>query len=587
MDSAGVHLRHSPARETAIASSRLPQRGNISVYRIMTENKLQIIPLGGLGEFGKNCMAIRWQDDIFVIDAGLMFPDEELLGVDVVVPDITYLIENRKHVRGIVLTHGHEDHIGGLPWILSELQVPVYGTEFTLAYVEGKLEEHNLLDDSEMIEMIPGEAFSLGIFKITPIRVTHSLVDCVALAIETPAGVVIHSGDFKIDLSPPDGRPFDLHAFAEYGKKGVLALLQDSTNVDRRGHTPSERAVKPALDEVFARTKKRLFFSCFSSSIHRIRIASDLAAAHGRKIAIVGRSMQNSFEIAQDFNYLEVPDQQLIAPGQIKDYPADKVFVFISGTQGEPMSALTRAALDNHRQVKIESDDTVVLSSRVIPGNEKSIFRMIDHLYRRDAHVIYDDGTAGLIHVSGHASQDELRLLLHLLKPKFFVPIHGDYRHLKLHAELAAELGVVEKILLLENGDVLELTRDSARKNGKVAAGRVCIDAGSTAGVVEDVVIRDRRHLSEGGIVLPILAINQTTGRVESVPEIVTRGFAAGEEALIEQARQVVGATLENSSAEEKADYGVIKEKIRQDLKRYIQKNTSRRPLIMPVILEI
>lgn len=553
----------------------------------MTENKLQIIPLGGLGEFGKNCMALRWLDDIFVIDAGLMFPDEELLGVDVVVPDITYLIENRNHVRGIVLTHGHEDHIGGLPWILSELQVPVYGTEFTLAYVEGKLEEHNLLDDTDMIEMVPGEPFSLGIFKIMPIRVTHSLVDCVALAIETPAGLVIHSGDFKIDLSPPDGLPFDLHAFAEYGKRGVLALLQDSTNVDRRGHTPSERAVRPALDEIFARTKKRLFFSCFSSSIHRIRIASDLAAAHGRKIAIVGRSMQNSFEIAQDFNYLEVPDQQLIAPGQIKDYPADKVCAFISGTQGEPMSALTRAALDNHRQVKIEPDDTVVLSSRVIPGNEKSIFRMIDHLHRRDAKVIYDDGTAGLIHVSGHASQDELRLLLHLLKPKFFVPIHGDYRHLKLHAELAAELGVVEKTLLLENGDVLELTRDSARINGKVAAGRVCIDAGSTAGVVEDVVIRDRRHLSESGIVLPILAINQTTGRVESIPEIVTRGFAGGEESLIEQARQVVGATLENSSLEEKADYGVIKEKIRQDLKRYIQKNTSRRPLIMPVILEI
>jgi ribonuclease J len=553
----------------------------------MTENTLQIIPLGGLGEFGKNCMAMRWQDDIFVIDAGLMFPDEELLGVDVVVPDITYLIENRKRVRAIVLTHGHEDHIGGLPWILSELQVPVYGTEFTLAYVEGKLEEHNLLDETEMIEMIPGESFSLGIFKITPVRVTHSLVDCVALAIETPAGLVIHTGDFKIDLTPPDGRPFDLHAFAEFGKKGVLALLQDSTNVDRRGHTPSERAVRSDLDEVFARTKRRMFFSCFSSSIHRLRIATDLAAAHGRKIAIAGRSMQNSFEIAQDFNYLDVPESQFIATGQVKDYPPEKVCVLISGTQGEPMSALTRAAVDNHRQVKIDSGDTVVLSSRVIPGNEKSIFRMIDHLHRRDAHVVYDDGNAGLIHVSGHASQDELRLILHLLKPKFFIPIHGDYRHLKLHAEMAAELGVVEKIHLLENGDVLELTRDSARKNGRVAAGRVCIDAGSTAGVVNDVVIRDRRHLSESGIVLPILAINQTTGQIESIPEIVTRGFAGGEDSLIEQARQVVGATLESSSAEEKADYGVIKEKIRQDLKRYIQKNTSLRPLILPVILEI
>jgi ribonuclease J len=553
----------------------------------MNDGTLQIIPLGGLGEFGKNCLALRWQDDIMVIDAGLMFPDEELLGIDVVVPDITYLLEHRKKVRGIVLTHGHEDHIGGLPWILSELQVPVYGTEFTLAYVEGKLEEHRLLEETELIEMVPGETFSLGIFKITPVRVTHSLVDCVALAIETPAGLVIHSGDFKIDLTPPDGRPFDLHAFAEYGKRGVLALLQDSTNVDRRGHTPSERAVRPALDEVFARTKQRLFFSCFSSSIHRIRIASELAAAHGRKLCITGRSMQNSFEIAQDYNYLDVPDHQMIAPGQLKDYPADKVCVLISGTQGEPMSALTRAAVDNHRQVKIDAGDTVVLSSRVIPGNEKSIYRMIDHLYRRDANVIYDDGTAGLIHVSGHASQDELRLILHLLKPRYFVPIHGDYRHLKLHAELATQLGVVEKVHLLENGDVLELTKNSARKAGKVPVGRVCIDAGSTAGVVEDLVMRDRRHLSESGIVLPILAINQGTGRVESIPEIVTRGFAAGEESLIDGARQVVSATLDGSSAEEKADYGVIKEKIRQDLKRYIQKNTSRRPMILPVILEI
>ncbi len=553
----------------------------------MNDSTLQIVPLGGLGEFGKNCLALRWQDDIMVIDAGLMFPDEELLGIDVVVPDITYLLEHRKMVRGIVLTHGHEDHIGGLPWILSELQVPVYGTEFTLAYVEGKLEEHRLLEETELIEMVPGETFSLGIFRITPVRVTHSLVDCVALAIETPAGLVIHSGDFKIDLTPPDGRPFDLHAFAEYGKRGVLALLQDSTNVDRRGHTPSERAVRPALDEVFARTKQRLFFSCFSSSIHRIRIASELAAAHGRKLCITGRSMQNSFEIAQDYNYLDVPDHLMIAPGQLKDFPAEKVCVLISGTQGEPMSALTRAAVDNHRQVKIDAGDTVVLSSRVIPGNEKSIYRMIDHLYRRDANVIYDDGTAGLIHVSGHASQDELRLILHLLKPRFFVPIHGDYRHLKLHAELATQLGVVEKVHLLENGDVLELTKNSARKAGKVPVGRVCIDAGSTAGVVEDLVMRDRRHLSESGIVLPILAINQGTGRVESIPEIVTRGFAAGEESLIDGARQVVSATLDGSSAEEKADYGVIKEKIRQDLKRYIQKNTSRRPMILPVILEI
>jgi ribonuclease J len=552
----------------------------------MADAKLQIIPLGGLGEFGMNCLAVRWQNDIIVIDAGLMFPETELLGVDIVVPDISYLVENREHVRGIILTHGHEDHIGGLPWILSELNVPVYGTEFTLAYVEGKLEEHKMLDDTELIEIAPGAKFALGPFTIEAIRVTHSLVDCVALAIETPVGVIVHTGDFKIDLSPPDGKAFDLHRFAEYGKRGVLALLQDSTNVDRPGYTPSEWAVKPRLDEIFSRTKKKLFFSCFSSSIYRIRIAMDLAHTHGRKVAVVGRSMVESSEVAQDLGYLDIPPGLLIHPGQIGDHAPEDVMILISGTQGEPMSALSRAAVDNHKHARILPGDTVVLSSRVIPGNEKSIYRVIDHLYRRDANVIYDDGASGLIHVSGHASQEEQRLMINLLKPKFFIPVHGDYRHLKKHAELAQSIGVVDLALVIENGDVLELDRANARKAAKVTAGRVCIDSGSAGDVVEDIVIRDRRHLSEDGFVLPILTINKLTGKVEKQPEVFTRGFVA-DDGLMEAARQVVVQTLETSSAEEKADYGVIKEKIRIDLKRYIQKNSSRRPLIMPVILEI
>jgi ribonuclease J len=534
-----------------------------------------------------NCMALRYKDDIIVIDAGLMFPESELLGVDIVVPDITYLIENKSSVRAIILTHGHEDHIGGLPWILSELNnVPVYGTEFTLAYVDGKLEEH-ALDDVELVEMIPGEKFTLGAFTVEPIRVTHSLVDCVALAVETPVGVIVHTGDFKIDLSPPDGKAFDLHRFAEYGKRGVLALLQDSTNVDRPGYTPSEWAVKPRLDEIFGRTKKKLFFSCFSSSIYRIRIATELARLHNRKVAIVGRSMLESSEIAQDLGYLELPPSLIIHPGQVNDYPPDQVMILISGTQGEPMSALSRAAVDNHKHAHIAAGDTVILSSRVIPGNEKSIFRVIDHLCRRDADVIYDDGSNGLIHVSGHASQEEQRLMINLLRPKFFIPVHGDYRHLKKHAQMAQSLGVVDLAMVLENGEILELDRDNARKGGKVTAGRVCIDSGSATDVVEDLVIRDRRHLSEDGFVLPILTINKLSGKVERQPEIVSRGFVGGEPGLMEGARHVVTQTLDNSSAEEKADYGVIKEKIRIDLKRYIQKNTSRRPLIMPVILEI
>ena len=550
----------------------------------MALDKLQIIPLGGLGEFGMNCMALRFGDEILVIDAGLMFPEEELLGVDIVVPDISYLLENRSKVKGIVLTHGHEDHIGGLPWILSELNVPVYGTEFTLAYVEGKLDEHRLLDKTELIEILPGKRFVLGPFSIMPIRVTHSLVDCVALAVTTPVGTVLHTGDFKVDLSSPDGHPFDLQAFADLGKGGVLALLQDSTNVDRPGFTPGEKAVRPRLDDIFAATRKKLFFSCFSSSIHRIRIAMELAHKHGRKVAIIGRSLDNSSEIAQDLGYLDPPPGLVIHPGQLKD---DKLCILISGTQGEPMSSLSRAAVDNHKFAKINAGDTVLLSSRIIPGNEKAIYRVIDHLERRDARVINDDGTNGLIHVSGHGSQEELRLMINLVRPKFFIPVHGDYRHLKRHAELAVATGIPEKVLLLEDGDVLTLDSKSAQKTGKITTGRICIDNNSTADVVDDVLIKDRKQLGGDGIFLPIIAINKSTGQVEGLPEITTRGFAAEDPDLLRNARDVVSRTLGDSSKEERSDYGVMKEKIRGDLKRFLQKNANRRPLIMPIILEL
>jgi len=554
----------------------------------MPTGKLHIVPLGGLGEFGMNCMAMRWGDDIIVIDAGLMFPEAELLGVDIVVPDISYLIENRQRVRAIILTHGHEDHIGALPWILSELNVPVWGTEFTLALLEDKLEEHGLLEDADLREIRAGERFKAGPFTIHPIHVTHSLVDCVSLAIHTPLGVLIHTGDFKVDPTPTDNKMFDLHAFAEYGKQGVLALFQDSTNVERKGYTPSERAVRRKFDEVFAHTQRRLFISCFSSSIHRIKLAVELAWQHGRKVAFVGRSMTNTSEIAEDLGYIEIPEGLLIHPGEMKNYPPEKVCVMISGTQGEPMSALSRAAVDNHKHATIEKGDTVVLSSRIIPGNEKAIYRMIDHLFRRQAHVIYEDGSFPPIHVSGHGSQEELKLIINLVKPKYFIPIHGEYRQLKLHAEMAGAMhSSVGNVMLIESGDILELDELGARKAGRVNVGRVCIDSGSRTDVVEDLIIKDRRHLSEDGIVLPIIAINKLSGRVESSPEIVTRGFAAGEDGFVDGARQLVMQTLEQSSEEEKADYGVIKEKIRADLKRYISKQTQKRPLIMPVILEI
>lgn len=556
----------------------------------MSSGKLHLIPLGGLGEFGMNCMAVRWGDEIIVIDAGLMFPESELLGVDIVVPDISWLVANREKVRGIVLTHGHEDHIGGLPWVLSELKVPVFGTEFTLALVENKLDEHKLLDDADLREIRPGTRFTLGPFTINPIQVTHSLVDCVALAIHTPLGVIIHTGDFKVDPTPTDNRLFDLHTFAEYGKEhSVLALLQDSTNAERHGYTPSERAVRGKFDEIFARTDRKLFISCFSSSIHRIRLAIELAVEHKRKVALIGRSITECADIAMDLGYLDIPEGTLIHPSQIKELRPEQVCVMISGTQGEPMSALSRAAVDNHKHARIERGDTVVLSSRIIPGNEKGIYRMIDHLFRREANVIYDDGSSPPVHVSGHASQEELRLIMNLVKPKYLIPIHGEYRQLKIHAGLARSMhGAVGQVLLMESGDIMEFDELGARKVGKVPVGRVCIDSGSRSDVVEDLIIKDRRLLSEDGFVLAVIAINKLTGTVESIPEIVMRGFAAGsEDGFVSEARRIISNTLDSSTTEEKADYGVIKEKIRADLKRFVVKTTARRPLIMPVILEI
>ena len=555
----------------------------------MSETKLQAIPLGGVGEFGMNMMALRYGDDIIVIDSGMTFPEAELLGVDIVIPDITYLLENQKHVRAIVLTHGHEDHIGALPYVLADLNVPVYGTPFTLALVERKLEEHGLLDSVKLHATNPKDRITIGPFAIEYIHVTHSIVNSAMLAITTPLGVVIHTGDFKIDPTPTDGQLFDLHTLAEYGKRGVLALFSDSTNAERPGTTPSERAVKPRLEEIFASAKNRLYVSCFSTSIHRIQLLVELAFASKRKVAFVGRSITNTTEIAHRLGYLQIPDGTLLRPADVKSIRPERVVVLITGCQGEPMSALARASVDDHRHAVIESGDTVVLSARIIPGNEKAIYRMINHLCRRDAEVIFDDGSNPPVHVSGHGSQEELTLMLNLVQPRYFIPIHGEYRQLKRHATLASHLKNVQEIFLLESGDVMEFDSRGARKAGRVTVGRVCIDSGSVDEIVEDMIIRDRQHISEDGIVLPIIAINKKTGKIESMPEIVSRGFIAGEGAdgVLVQAREIILETLERSSSEERADWGLIKEKIRADLKRFIKKQTSRHPLIFPVILEI
>jgi ribonuclease J len=554
----------------------------------MQDKKLQIIPLGGLGEFGMNMMAIRYGDDIIVIDCGMMFPEDDLLGVDIVTPDLTYLKENRQHVRALLLTHGHEDHIGAVAFFLEEFDVPVYGTPFTLSLVERRLEEYEV-EDPDLKPAKPKDMFSIGPFQVEFIHVTHSIVSCVAMAITTPVGVIIHTGDFKVDPTPTDNELFDLHTLADYGKRGVLLLLSDSTNADRPGYSDSERAVRPRLEDVFNRSENRLFVSCFSSSIHRLQLILDLSHEFGRKVALVGRSMVSVTEIAHRHGLLDIPDGVLIRPQDVADNKPSKTTVLISGTQGEPMSALSRVAVDNHKHISISPGDTVVLSSRIIPGNEKTIFRMINHLSKRGADVMYGNMNPPL-HVSGHGSMEELRLVLNLVRPRYFVPVHGEYRQLAKHVRLASHLrGIgLEESFILETGDVLEFDKRGARKAGRVTVGRVCIDSGAVGEVVGDMVIRDRRVISEDGIVLPIIAINKHTGKIETSPEIVSRGFALeGDQGFMRSAREAVARTLEGSSAEEKSDPGVMKEKIRADLKRFISRETQRRPMIMPVILEI
>jgi len=551
---------------------------------------LKVVPLGGLGEFGMNCLALQYDDDIIVIDAGMMFPEAELLGVDIVTPDFTFLEENQEKVRGLILTHGHEDHIGAVPFLLSQIGIPVYGTAFTLALVERRLEEHEMLAEADLRRVKPGDRVELGPFKIEFIHVTHSIVSCVALAITTPLGVVLHTGDFKVDPTPTDNILFDLHSLAEYGKRGVLLLLSDSTNVDRAGYTPSERAVQPRLQEIFNRAERRIVISCFSSSIHRLQQILDLSAEMGRKVAFLGRSMLSCTEIAHNLGLLTIHDNLLLRPQDIMSTPPSKTVVVASGTQGEPMSAMSRIAVDNHKNISLERGDTVVLSARQIPGNERPISRMLNHVAKRGADVVVGAMNPP-VHVSGHASAEELKLVLNLVRPRYFVPIHGEYWQMSKHAALASHLHSqgLEETYVLETGQTLEIDHHGARRGERVTVGRICIDSGTIDEVVEDMVIRDRRHLSEDGFVIPIIAIDKHTGKSEGLPEIVSRGFVSLDETseLMQGARQIVARTLEVSSEEERTDWGVMQEKIRADLKRYLNKQTQRRPLIMPVILEV
>ncbi len=553
----------------------------------MTTGKLQVTPLGGLGQFGMNITAFRYGEQMIIVDCGMMFPDEDLLGVDIAIPDLTYIEEHRDELVGIVLTHAHEDHVGALPFVLQMVNVPVYATRFTHGLVESKLQEFGLIGTVETHVIDSRQKFSLGPFEIEFVRVSHSLVDCVALAIHTPVGVIIHTGDFKVDETPVMGDPIDLKRLNEYGDNGVLALLSDSTNVEKEGRTGSEKAVIPAFEKIFSEADGRLVVSCFSTSIHRLQIVFDLAAETKRAVALVGRSMVRNIEVAMKHGYLDVEEGQLVSPQQARKMPASDVCLLVTGSQGEPMSALARMSVDSHKDAAVLPGDTVVLSARQIPGNEKSISRMMNHLFKKGSRVI-DNGIAR-IHVSGHGREGDLKIMYDAVRPKFLIPIHGETRQLYRHAEAARKWGVSrDRIVLAESGDVIELDENSAAVAGKVTVGRTLIDD-SGFGRIDDVVLRDRKHLAYDGIVLPIVAINKKSGELESVPEVIQRGLAVSEDGngFLQKARILVGETVENASHEERVDWAVIKEKIRLDLKRYIQKETGRRPMIIPVVLEI
>jgi ribonuclease J len=534
-----------------------------------------------------NSTVLECGDDILVIDAGLMFPDPEMLGVDIVIPDFAYLLQNRQKVRAIVLTHGHEDHIGGLPFLLRDLNVPVFGTRLTLGFVKDKLREHGLDREAQLMTVRPREVVTIGCFRVEFIRVTHSIVDGVGLGITTPAGRVVHTGDFKIDPTPVDNEVMDLRTFSEYGDNGTLVLLSDSTNASQGGYTFSEKEVRRGLEEIFHKASGRIVVATFASNIHRVQQIVDVAVMHGRKVILNGKSMIANAQIALELGYLSIPPETWLRIDALKTLPDDQVVLVTTGSQGEPMSALSRMASNEHKDFQIKSGDTVVLSSKMIPGNERAVTRIINHLFKRGAEVFYEKVSE--VHVSGHASKEELKLMLNLVRPKYFIPVHGEYRHLVYHAKLARKVGISEEnIFLLEDGEVIEFADGSARRAGFAPAGRVLID-GKVPGGVDTVVLRDRMKLAHDGVVIVILSIEKLTGKIVSGPDIISRGFLfedASQE-LLSEVKDVVTDTILIMIPEAKGDWSLVSARVRSALKKFINKRLDRRPMILPVIMEV
>jgi len=547
---------------------------------------LKIIPLGGLNEIGKNMTAYQYEDDLFIVDCGMAFPEDELLGIDVVIPDITYLKKNASKLRGIVLTHGHEDHIGAIPYFLRELNVPIYGTRLTLGLVENKLKEHRL--SPKLVTIVPGQILKLGAFEIEPIRVCHSIADAVAFAIKSPVGTVVHTGDFKIDFTPIDGQKMDLHRFAQLGQEGVLALLSDSTNVVREGYTMSESSVGDTFEEIFRHAQSRIIVASFASNVHRVQQIINAAFLNNRKVAFSGRSMVNVSGVALELGYLKLPEPDIII--DIKDidrYPENELVVITTGSQGEPMSALARMANSEHRNMEIQPGDVVILSSSPIPGNEKSVYRIINQLTKKGAKMIYE--SLADVHVSGHAKQEELKLMQALVKPKYFVPVHGEYVHLDRHRQLAISMGMHDKnIFILNNGSVLEFNAEGAKLGKPVQAGRVFID-GLGVGDVGNIVLRDRKHLSEDGLIIIVVAISSATGEIINGPDLISRGFVyvRESEALMDGAKNVIDEELKKCYAKNIKDWSTLKTSVRDALSQYIYQSTKRSPMILPVFMEV
>jgi len=550
------------------------------------KNKLKVIPLGGLEEIGKNMTVFEYGESIIVVDCGVAFPEDEMLGIDLVIPDVSYLEKNLSKVKGIIVTHGHEDHIGALPYVLNRIPVPVYGTDLTLGLIENKLIEHQMLDKAELKIIRAGQTIQLGAFKVEFISSTHSIADSVALAIHTPVGVVLHTSDFKIDHTPIEGEPIDLARIAELGKKGVLLLMADSTNAERPGYTMSERTVGETLDTVFKDAKSRIIVATFASNIHRIQQIVNSAMKFNRKVALNGRSMINVVKTAMKLGYLNIPSDILLDVDKIQKLPKEQIVLITTGSQGEPMSALSRIASNNHRKVSIEKGDLVIISASPIPGNEKYISRVINDLFKQGADVIYEALVE--VHVSGHARREELKLIHRLVRPKFFMPVHGEYRHLKQHANLAQSLGMPEEnIFLMENGQVLELSQRKAQISGTVQSGSILID-GLGVGDVGNVVLKDRKHLSEDGLIVVVVTVN-SDGKIMTNPEVISRGFVYVKESeeLMDEIRDLTKEIMEKNLGKRKNNYSNIKNNVKDELSLYLYQKTKRKPMILPVIIEI